>query len=225
VIMEDPNLAVLPDFTTNEYKQNRALLRDAGMLNLQAVEVLTHQWIMKNDKDKAKWNRRREEEAIAAADTRQHEQELRVQWEEEEALIVREECKKNKAKFAPIPKVPVPSDPIILPSQVALRKLQQHKFCELWYFTNAGLDEADTSLSYALDDDTLSFVTSTDGLPTLVPTSLACDKASVVQDEHLSIEQFGESAPCMIPFMFDNGWDQAHVQMHVEFWGAIERHG
>ena len=54
---------------------------------------------------------------------------------------------KNKAKFAPIPKVPVPSDPIILPSQVAIQKIHKHKFCELWYFTNAGLDVADATLS------------------------------------------------------------------------------
>ncbi|KAG6372833.1 hypothetical protein JVT61DRAFT_7253 [Boletus reticuloceps] len=45
-----------------------------------------------------------------------------------------------------------------------------------------------------------------------------------MQDEHLSLEQFGEAAPRMIPFMHDSSWDQPHVQMHVDFWSAIERH-
>jgi hypothetical protein len=28
----------------------------------------------------------------------------------------------------------------------------------------------------------------------------------------------------MIPFMYDHGWDQPHVQMHVIFWATIENH-
>ena len=34
----------------------------------------------------------------------------------------------------------------------------------------------------------------------------------------------GKVALCMIPFMYDHGWDQPHVQMHVVFWAAIENH-
>ena len=28
----------------------------------------------------------------------------------------------------------------------------------------------------------------------------------------------------MIPFFYDLGWDCPHVQMHVDFWGALENH-
>ncbi|KAG6326127.1 hypothetical protein ID866_12962 [Astraeus odoratus] len=134
------------------------------------------------------------------------------------------ECKKNKTKFAPIPDVEVAAEPIILPSQAMLHKLQQHKFCKLWYFTNEGLQEATATCLFTLDDDTLSFLPTADGTMTLVPTSMVQDKANIIEDENLLFEQFSQATLCMIAFMQDAGWDQPHVQMHIQFWSAIENH-
>jgi hypothetical protein len=222
--MVNPNNAVLPDYATPAFAEDRQPFLDASLLEQQAVELLSQQWIIKNNRDKEAWARREEEEIIAAAEEEERADQNRRQQEEEEAQILKEERKKNKAKFAAIPKVPVPSEPIILPSQVAIRKIQQHKFCELWYFANEGLDVADASLFYAIDDDTLSFVPSTDGTPTLVPTSSARDRSNVTQDENLSMEQFRQSSVCMVPFMYDHGWDHPHVQMHIQFWSTLENH-
>jgi hypothetical protein len=193
--MVNPNNAVLPDYATPAFAEDRQPFLDAGLLEQQAVELLSQQWIITNNRDKEAWARREEEEIIAAAEEEERADQNRRQQEEEEAQILKEERKKNKAKFAAIPKVPVPSEPIILSSQVAIRKIQQHKFCELWYFTNEGLDVADTSLSYTIDDDTLSFVPSTDGTPTLVPTSSACDRSNVTQDEKMALEPLPSPSP------------------------------
>ena len=83
---------------------------------------------------------------------------------------------------------------------------------------------ADTTLSNTQDDKTLTFITSTEGVPTLVHTSSAWEKCPITQDENLTIKQFGEVAPQMIPFFYDLRWDCPHIQMHIDFWGALKNH-
>jgi hypothetical protein len=222
--MDNPNNAVRPDYTSANFEEDRAPFLAIGLTEEQAVDLLSEQWTLKNNREKEVWGQQQQQRAEAAAEREEREEEERQRQEDEDAQILKDERKKNKAKFAPIPNVPVSSEPITLPSQVAIRKIQQHKFCELWYFTNDGLDAADASLSYAIDDDSLSFVPSTDGTPTLVPTASARDKSHVTQDENLSMEQFGQASPRMIPFMYDHGWAQPHVQMHINFWSTIENH-
>ena len=78
--------------------------------------------------------------------------------------------------------------------------------------------------SYALDDNTLSFVSSANSLPTLILALLAQDKSNVTQDENLLMEQFGQALVHMIPFMHDYGWDPSNVKMHFCFWSVIENH-
>ena len=146
--MMNPNLAVLPDFASPQFEENRTILKDVGLNEQQAIETLTRQWTIANNKEKVEWNRHRDEQAAAEEEDRQCKEELEAQHQEEDAQALKEEWKKNKAKFTPIPKVPVPSDPIILPSQVAIQKIREHKFCELWYFTNAGLDVADRAVNH-----------------------------------------------------------------------------
>ncbi|KAG6326852.1 hypothetical protein ID866_12237 [Astraeus odoratus] len=169
--MDDPNLAVALDFAALEFLEVCQHFLDAGRLEQQAIDALTHVWACNSDRDKVTWARRQQEHLQALEETCQREELLRQQHEEEAQLLC-EECKKNKAKFAPIPDIGVAAEPIILPSQVAICKLQQHKFCKLWYFTNQGLKEASFNLSYALDNDTLAILPSADGSTTLVPTSV-----------------------------------------------------
>ncbi|KAG6329388.1 hypothetical protein ID866_9702 [Astraeus odoratus] len=167
--MDDPNLAVAPDFTAPEFLEDCQHFLDASLTEQQAIDALMHQECLQ-----------------ALEEMHQREELLRQQCEEEEAQLLCKECKKNKAKFAPILDVGVTAEPIILPSQVAIYKLQQHKFCELWYFTNQGLKEASSNLSYALNNDTLAILPSADGSMTLVPTSVTQDKVDVTQDELLT---------------------------------------
>ncbi|KAG6326063.1 hypothetical protein ID866_13026 [Astraeus odoratus] len=79
-------------------------------------------------------------------------------------------------------------------------------------------------LSYTMDDDTLSFIPSANSTASLIPASLAHNKANIIQDEHLSFKQFSQATLCMITFMQDCGWDQMHVEMHICFWSTIENH-
>ena len=191
--MQDPNQAIPPDYAAQEFEEDREPFLNAGLTDCQVADILAHQWALRNNRDKEAWNRRQWEAAIAAAEEEEHQEVDCREQEDEEAQILKDKHKKNKAKYAPIPNVPVPSEPIILLSQVTVRKIQQHKFCKLWYFTNDGLNNANATLSYTFNDNTLLFIPSTDGVPTLVPVSATRDKSNIIQDENLSLEQFRQS--------------------------------
>ncbi|KAF8421864.1 hypothetical protein L210DRAFT_3343478, partial [Boletus edulis BED1] len=141
-IVKDPNLAVAPDFTTDNFTEERKVFIDAGLTALQAAHALRNHWVVRNNCDKAMWQQQQQDAEAAQVADQERAHQLRLQQEEEEAQILRDEHKKNKAKFAPVPDRPVSSCPLILPSLVTTCKLKSHQFCELWYFTNAGLDEA-----------------------------------------------------------------------------------
>jgi hypothetical protein len=222
--MENPNQAVPPDYATNEFVAEREPFIDAGLTEQQASDALRNLWTVRNNRDKAVWQRRQEEAAEADEAERERQELLRQQQEDEDALVLKEERKKNKAKFAPIPNRPVTSELLVLPSLVAVRKLKNHQFCELWYFTNAGLDEAECSVSFAIDDNSLSIVLATDGSHSFVPSAFARDKSDVVHNESLTFEQFGQVTVRMIAVMANNGWQKPHVDMHIQFWSNIEHH-
>jgi uncharacterized membrane protein len=89
--MVNPNNAVLPDYATPAFAEDRQPFLDAGLLEQQAVELLSQQWIIKNNRDKEAWARQEEEEIIAAAEEEERADQNRRQQEEEEAQILKEE--------------------------------------------------------------------------------------------------------------------------------------
>jgi hypothetical protein len=222
--MENPNQVVPPDYSTDDFVAEREPFINAGLTEQQASDALRNLWTIRNNRDKAIWQRRQEEAAEADEAERDRQELLRQQQEDEDAQVLREERKKNKAKFAPIPNRPVTSELLVLPSLVAVRKLKNHQFCELWYFINAGPDEAERSVAFAIDDNSLSIVPAADGSHSFVPSAFARDKSDVVHDESLTFEQFGQATVRMIAAMANNGWQKPHVDMHIQFWSNIEHH-
>ncbi|KAG1720518.1 hypothetical protein EDB19DRAFT_1835946 [Suillus lakei] len=210
LLAENPNHAVLPDFRTEEYAAARAHLISDAVNNDQAAKLLADLWVTQNQADKQCWATRLEEEAQAIL-------------EEQEAAIT-EERKKNKSKYAPVRDADVPSNPVILPCQYAVRKMKAGDYCELFYFTNSGLEEASNS-SFTADADTLIMMTSTDGSHKWIPAGAARDpKAQVLKDDNLTWEQFNEAAPRMIISMKENDWPVDRVDMHVAFWSMLQNH-
>ncbi|KAI5982617.1 hypothetical protein EDD15DRAFT_2126138, partial [Pisolithus albus] len=128
-------------------------------------------------------------------------EERRIREEEEAARL--EERKKNKYKFAPV--------------------RDKAEYCELYFFTNDGLAEAE-SLNPAADDEALTLLKSDNGQHVWVPASSTRDKSAVIRDEDLTWEQFGEAAIRLINAMRENEWPEDRVKMHVDFWTALETH-
>ena len=160
--MDDPNVAVAPDYTTNDFDEERQPFVDLGLTVQQAAEALKSLWTVHNNRDKALWQQKQQDAAAMQEAARERAEQLKAQQEEEELQFLKDERKKNKAKFVPILDRPVSSRPLIFPSLVAIRKIKNHQFCELWYFTNTGLDEAEKSTVFTADDNSLSIVPGAD---------------------------------------------------------------
>ncbi|KAG6328648.1 hypothetical protein ID866_10441 [Astraeus odoratus] len=129
--VDDPNLAKLPNFVALEFQEDFQHFLNAGLMDQQAIDALEHIWRHNNKRDRAVWARRQQESMQVAEEARQRETICQKQQEEEEAQILHKEDKKNKTKFTPILDMEVVAEPIILPSQAVLLKLQQYKFCKL----------------------------------------------------------------------------------------------
>lgn len=209
---ENPHLAIIPDFTLAEHEEARAHLVTVGLTNEQAVHSLAALWTISNNTARECRNNR----------PQQVEAEGGRRAEEDAARL--EERKKNKSKYAPVRHANVPSDPVVLPSPYATRKLGAGGFCELYYFTNKGLEDARKSLTIA-EPEALVTMPSTNGLHSSIPAGAVKDpKSAVTKDENISWEEFNESTPRMISAMKVHDWPQDRIDMHIQFWSALQTH-
>ncbi|KAG1731163.1 hypothetical protein EDD22DRAFT_1045437 [Suillus occidentalis] len=202
MLQENPNLAVQPDFTLQEHQLARQQLVDGGFTDDQAARSLAALWTLANNADKERWNLR-QERLQEAREREEEEEEQRQQLRQEEAEAARlEDRKKNKNKYAPLVRGKAPSDPTILPAQYATRKLKAGDYCELHYFTNRGLEDAQLATLVA-EPDAMVMLPSSEGIHSWIPAAAVKDpKATpVVKDEHLSWEEFNEAAPRMVTSM------------------------
>jgi hypothetical protein len=182
ILAEDPNLAILPDFKADEYVQAHAQIANDVTDERQATQILANLRCIQNDTDKHQWADRIQEEAQAAEEAQGAEEAHRqaaevkdqrhqAQVAEQEAAML-EERKKNKSKYAPIHNADVPSNLVILPSQYAMRKMKSGDYCELFYFTNCGLEEASRNM-FTADKDVLVMLPTADRLHKWIPAGSA----------------------------------------------------
>ncbi|KAH0831392.1 hypothetical protein J3R83DRAFT_14057 [Lanmaoa asiatica] len=221
---DEPIFENEPDFEGPNFARERQDLINAGLTPALAITSL--QTIFRSNKRKERADREREraEAQIAREEEAERADQLRLQQEEDEEQALKEERKKNKAKFAIIPDTPVPVEPVIVPAHAALRKLKNHQFVDMWYWTNDSLDAADRVKANIPDDSSLALITSEDGTPSFIPSVSAHSKLSVIPDEELSFEQFGQAAIRMITAMRQSNWDPSHINMFISFWRNIETH-
>ncbi|KAI5984449.1 hypothetical protein EDD15DRAFT_2480468, partial [Pisolithus albus] len=202
--MNDPNLAVRPDFSSDDFAEARLQLTSDTVDDGQAARILATLWDIQNAKDIRRWNAHREEEdqmvrALAEQEAEEAAQKQRRLCEEAEAALA-EERKKNKAKYAPVPDIEVPSGPVNIPAPYATRKLKKGEYCELYFFTNDGLAEAE-AFNPSVDDEALTLLKADNGQHIWVPASNTRDKSSVIRDEDLTWEQFGEASVRLLEAM------------------------
>ncbi|KAF8808317.1 hypothetical protein BYT27DRAFT_7052043, partial [Phlegmacium glaucopus] len=160
-------------------------------------------WTAGNQADRVKWRQQIDDDNDALAELNRVQSEadlLRVQTEITEAEALRkEEMKKNKNKYAPIPDR------------------------DLWYYTNAGLDDALRS-SNTIDDEAMVMLRRPDGSSSWVPSASARDATRVLDDKDISWEDFCQAAPRMIIAMEQADWPLDRVTMLAKFWGNLQIH-
>ncbi|KAG1753474.1 hypothetical protein EDB19DRAFT_1598848, partial [Suillus lakei] len=165
---------------------------------------LTALWNVNNNAERARWTARLERLEEARQQAEEDDAQRRQDLKDEEEAARLEDRKKNKNKYAPLK----PGD-----------------YCELHYFTNKGLDEAMASTLVA-EPDALVMLPASDGIHSWVPAAAVKDPkaAPVTKDEHLSWEEFNEAAPRIVMFMKMHDWPDDRVNMHIQFWTAMQAH-
>ncbi|KAG1718305.1 hypothetical protein EDB19DRAFT_1920878 [Suillus lakei] len=221
----DPNDAMRPNYALEEFHKERQQLIGEGLTEEQAIRSLTALWNVNNNAERVRWAARQERLEEARQQAKEDAtQRLRNLRDEEEAARL-EDRKKNKNKYAPLKHTKIPTDPTILLAQYAIRRLKTGDYCELHYFTNKGLDDAMASTLVA-EPDALVMLPATDGIHSWVPAAAVKDPkaAPVTKDEHLTWEEFNEAAPRIVTFMKMHDWPDDRVNMHIQFWMAIQAH-
>lgn len=108
------------------------------------------------------------------------------------------------------------------PSEYALRKLQNHEYVELWYFSSRGCVEAAQS-SLSFDTDTLA-LTQVNNTLELQPSRAASHAKGVVPDQNLSWAEMTAAKNNMLAHMAKCGWDVNTVKSFLEFYVALDLH-
>ncbi|KAG1792976.1 uncharacterized protein HD556DRAFT_1309001 [Suillus plorans] len=204
-IINDPNLNVCPDYASPHYANARAQLVNDNVTEEQSIQLLRTIWRAANDADIDLWEGQVEVKREQRENLRriQEEEQDRIEQEriDEEESARKEEKKKHKHKFMPIPEdTGVPDEPSIIPSSYAIRKLDKGEYLELWYFTND------------------------DGSTAWVSAAAARNASSVVDDENLSFEEFCIACPRFIAAIEEADWPQDRVRMMAFFWKNIQIH-
>ncbi|KIK75619.1 hypothetical protein PAXRUDRAFT_172247 [Paxillus rubicundulus Ve08.2h10] len=101
--------------------------------------------------------------------------------------------------------------------------IQQSDYIELYYFTNKGLAEAETS-SRSGDNDAFTLTHDKNSHHSFIPITAAKVKDSVIPDKDLTWVEFDEAAPRLLQAMRKNNWDEEQVQSHLQMWMALSAH-
>ena len=226
-ILFDPGLLECPDFASPTYAAVRVPLINPNVTEEQAVQLLKDVWTAGNEADKTRWQVQVDEDKTL------HDEQLRLQSEaedlrartqiEEAESLRKEEMKKNKSKYLPIPDRDVPTTAPVIASNYAVRKMEKGLYVELWYYTNAGLDEAFRN-SNTVDDEAMVMLRLPNGTTSWVPAASARSTSAVVDDKNILWEDFCQAAPRMIVAMEEADWPQERVAMLAKFWGSLQIH-
>jgi hypothetical protein len=101
--------------------------------------------------------------------------------------------------------------------------MEKGLYVELWYYTNAGLDDAVRNSS-TVDDEAMVMLRLPDGSTSWVPAASTKTASSATDDKNILWEDFCQAAPRMIVAMEEAGWPQERVTMLAKFWGNLQVH-
>ena len=226
-LLINPNSTQCPDYTLDIYFTVRLPFVTPDSDHGQAAAILTTVWEAQNTIEKQQWQDQIDQDVIEANERRIEREELEKRQQEEvdkeREEQQKEERKRNKSKFVPIPHRGVPTLPPIIVSALAMRRMDKGDYIPLWYFTNAGLDDAAKAFSI-LEEDALSLVKRDDGSTSLVPALASKESRSIVEDSKLAWDDFCIAAPHMILAMSRSEWLPDRITMMTDFWMNINTH-
>ncbi|KAF8152514.1 hypothetical protein B0H34DRAFT_821777 [Crassisporium funariophilum] len=202
-----------------------ALSENTGLSDKAATTSLKDAWTEHNTRLCKQWereagDRRAEAEAVAQGERKERER-LQQQPQQQppaqqpEADKERQDReKKMKSKLRAFnPDLLVASVLAPRPSSYALNKLANFEYCELWYFTQEGCDDAQRTHCTEADD---SFGMSKIGeLVTLRLVASVQASKCALQDNNITWEQSHYTHHSFIRYMLKAGWPDKHADAHA----------
>ncbi|KAL6309303.1 hypothetical protein BKA93DRAFT_711950, partial [Sparassis latifolia] len=200
-IQINPASLECPDYASDTYAATRAPLVNDHTTNEQAIQLLVNIWKAGNDAEKVSWQHQMEEheaevaeQVRLAAEADNDAQEAQLA---EQANVRKEEIKKNRAKFAPIPDRDVPTIAPVIAANYAIKRMERGDFVELWYYTNEGLEEA-LRITSSVDDEAMVMTRTSDGSTSWVPAGSVREARGVTDDKDIRWEDFCQAVPRMV---------------------------
>ncbi|KAI6094490.1 hypothetical protein EDD16DRAFT_1529106 [Pisolithus croceorrhizus] len=208
----NPHLATPLDFTSKRFCQAREQIIANGSDHDTAANQLALIWTLNNDLKKQEWDNQVCQQWLVAAEHKRQEEEeqerRQLEQDREREAALQEERKKYWHKHAPIPQdMVISSDPIIILSPIAIHKLHKGDYVELYYFTNKGLHNTESSMC-STDNDALALLQMGDGLHSFIPLAAAQAKGTVITDKDLSWEELAEAAHRLTTAIRENEWPE-----------------
>ncbi|KAG6905765.1 hypothetical protein DXG01_000843, partial [Tephrocybe rancida] len=161
LLMRDPNLDVCPDFSSAPFEPTCALMRATGMTDEEAVTSLQEAWTTHNNTEQDRWEQETEARNAAAAQVIKVEKAGSSSSDNssprqncnstDEELTERERKARLKLR-AFNPQMRVGNTLAPRPSSYAINKLSNFEYCELWYFSMEGCEDALRTQQTEADD-------------------------------------------------------------------------
>ncbi|KAG2058090.1 hypothetical protein BDR06DRAFT_876975 [Suillus hirtellus] len=222
-IINNPNLNVCPDYASLHYANARVQLINDNVTEEQSIQLLRTIWHAANDAEIDLWEGQVEVKREQCKNLQEEQNRIEQECINEEESARKEEKKKYKHKFMPIPEdTGVLDEPSIIPSSYAIHKLNKGEYLELWYFTNDGLDKAHSKKT--INDDAMVMSTLPDGSTAWVVAAAARNASSIIDNENLSFEEFCIACPRFIVAIEEADWPQDQVRMMAFFWKNVQIH-
>ncbi|KAI0919217.1 hypothetical protein AcW1_009328 [Taiwanofungus camphoratus] len=226
-LLSDPSEAQCPDYASPRYAATRASCINANTTEAQAIQLLINIWHEANQVDRQQWQNQLDEQAAILENHIHLAEEAETHRREaakiEEEATRKEELKKNKGKYIPIPDRDAPIITPVLPATYAVRKMEKGLYVEMYYYTNKGLDEA-INVTGTIDDEAMVLQQNANGTTAWVPAAATRDAHGVIDDKDLVWEDFCQAVPRMILAMEQAGWLAERVLMVATFWGNLQIH-
>src|ERR1700761_5742542 len=223
-LLSDPNLAICPDFASEEYQDVRDTM---GNLSEQASTAkLTEAWKKGNDKKKEQWERQTAEDAEA---TRVAEAERQKKAEEDAAAAAevaaaeKLEAEKKEPKLGGFDANR--EAPSFLESRIspfAQKKLKDKKYCMLYPFTPRGLAEAAAAAVSSSDDVSSVRLSQIDnGQLTVQSGPAATAHKNMIRDDQLTWREFDLGKTRFLKEIIRAHWPATHVDALSKFFYLI----
>ncbi|KAF8958611.1 hypothetical protein BDZ97DRAFT_1761979 [Flammula alnicola] len=226
--MNNPHNAVCPDFSSEDFADQRKTFTDLGLTNDQATNGLTAAWKRTNDINKATWDQSVAADNAAAEAIllqRQADEQAAVLLKEQERLDAeKEDRRKNKHKCAEVhADLPIPKGESYLYPPAVMAKLKKWEYIPLYHFTNEGLDAVDFNPS-SENNNIGKLIKNDDGSIEWTDVASSRSAASVKKDKDITINDFCIATPRFIRAMRDASWPEDRITMFTLFWDAVQRH-